>query len=144
MPMDDGRRNERVMVATSRDIVVLPWSSRQALLGQMQRIDAARSAIDAFEAVGTSRPVMLDVDAKRVLVDSIGAWVEEVGARGIPAGVWQLRDALVDDLDDTASGPQGSSGSTTATASEMTLARLACRASQAVWWDAERAEQINA
>ena len=98
--MDEGRANERVMVATSCDVVVLPWSSRQALLRQMRRIDAARSAVDAFEAVGTSRPVRLDADAKRVLVDSIGAWVEEVGARGLPPGMWQLRNALAEDLDD--------------------------------------------
>ena len=103
--MDESRANDRVLVATSHDVVVLPWSSRQALLRQMRRIDAARSAVDAFEAVGTSRPVMLDVDAKRVLVDSIRAWGEHVGAAGLPAGVWQLRNALVDDLHDPASGP---------------------------------------
>ena len=99
--MDGGRANDRVMVATSRDVVVLPWRSRQALLAQIRRIDAARSAVEAFEAVGTSRPVRLDTDAKRALVDSIGAWVDEVGARGLPRGMWQLRNALAEDLDDS-------------------------------------------
>jgi hypothetical protein len=60
-----------VLVATSGDVVVLPWQSREALLAQMRLIDAARSAVDAFEAVGTSRPFKLEVDAKRALVDSI-------------------------------------------------------------------------
>ena len=32
-------------------------------------------------------------------------WSEDVGARGLPAGVWQLRNALVDDLHDNAGDP---------------------------------------
>jgi len=56
----------------------------------MRRIDAARSAVDAFEKVGTSRPVRLDLDAKRVLVDSIRGWRQGAGAKGLPAGVWRV------------------------------------------------------
>ena len=43
--MSEGRAHDRVMVATSCDVVILPWSTRQALLAQMRRIDAARSVI---------------------------------------------------------------------------------------------------
>jgi hypothetical protein len=32
----------------------------------MRRIDAGRSTVDAFEKVGTSRPVRLDAVAERV------------------------------------------------------------------------------
>ena len=98
--MSERRVDERVLVATSRDVVVLPWQSREALLAQMRRIDAARSAVDAFESVGTSRPVRLEVDAKRALVDSIGAWRQHAGREGLPEGVWRLRNALADDLND--------------------------------------------
>ena len=89
------------MVATSRDLVVLPWASRQALLAQMRRIDAARPAIDAFEAAGTRRPVRLDADAKTLLVDSIGRWAEDASLKRLPEGIWQLRNALADDLGDS-------------------------------------------
>jgi len=58
------------------------------------------SGKEAFVTAGTRTSVTLDVDAKRVLVDSINGWVEEVGAGGLPAGVWQLRSALADDLAD--------------------------------------------
>ena len=96
--MTEGRVNGRVTVATSRDDVVLPWSSRQVLLGHLRRNEAARSTVDAFEAVGTSGPVRLDADTKKTLVDSITAWSED-GARGLPEGLLRLRNALADDLD---------------------------------------------
>jgi hypothetical protein len=93
------------MVATSRDILVLPWGSREALLARLRGIEAARSAVEAFEAVGTSRPVRLERPEKRLVVESIRAWAAEVGARRLPARVWQLGDGLVDDLKASAGEP---------------------------------------
>jgi hypothetical protein len=93
------------MVATSRDILVLPWRSRDALLARMRGIEAARSAVEAFEAVGSSRPVRLDQPGKRTVVESIRAWAAEIGARKLPAGVWQLGDGLADDLRASAGDP---------------------------------------
>jgi hypothetical protein len=102
LSVDEVSRNERILVATSCDMVVLPWESRQALLEQLRRLGLARSAITAFEAVGTARPVMLDVRMKLLVRDVIWRWSGEVGADGLPYGVWRLRTALVDDLDNTA------------------------------------------
>jgi hypothetical protein len=103
--VSSARANERVTVATSRTVVELPWESRQALLGQIRGLQSARTAIKAFEAVGTSRHVVLDNDAKVLIVDAIGVWAQNIGIDGLPEGVWNLRNALVDDLHDTAGGP---------------------------------------
>ena len=103
--MNESRANERVMIATSRDDVLLPWESRQELLRQIRGLESARSTIDAFEAVGTSRPVTLETDEKGLLVEAINLWAGNVAVNGLPEGVWDLRCALVDDRHDTAGGP---------------------------------------
>jgi hypothetical protein len=41
-----------------------PWDSRAALLEEIRQLDSARPIIDAFEAVGVSRPVTLRQEQK--------------------------------------------------------------------------------
>jgi hypothetical protein len=55
----------------------------------------------AFEAVGTTLPVRLEPAEKRVLLQVVEAWYSEVTMKGLPAGVWELRNELLadDDLD---------------------------------------------
>jgi len=101
------RSNEWVKVATSRCVVELPWQSRRALLEEVDHLHSATSTIKAFEDIGTSAPVRLGTPEKQLLVEAINVWTGEVagGYAGLPEGVWELRNALIDDLHDTAGGP---------------------------------------
>ena len=57
---------------------------------------------DAFEAVGTSRPVLLTHEDKVGLVEVIQLWENEIeGSGSLPDGIIELRDALQYDLKDT-------------------------------------------
>jgi hypothetical protein len=57
---------------------------------------------DAFEAVGTSRPVVLTHEDKVGLVEVIRLWADEIeGLGSLPEGIVELRNALRDDLEDT-------------------------------------------
>jgi hypothetical protein len=103
--MNESRANERVKIATSRGDILLPWETRQELLRQIRGLESARSTIDAFEAVGTSRRVTLETDEKGLLVDAINLWAGNVAVDGLPEGAWDLRCALIDELHDTAGGP---------------------------------------
>ena len=55
---------------------------------------------DAFETVGTSRPVSLTRRDKVALVAVIDLWASDTegGFSGLPEGIVELRDALRDDL----------------------------------------------
>ena len=57
---------------------------------------------DAFEAVGTSGPVLLTHEDKVGLVEVIQLWAKEIeGLGSLPDGIVELRNALQDDLRDT-------------------------------------------
>jgi hypothetical protein len=72
----------------------------------MGHLDSARSTLASFEAIGASRPVVLPVEGKSLLVEAIKRLVaRNFTADGLPDGVWALRCALGDDLHDTAGGP---------------------------------------
>jgi hypothetical protein len=51
---------DRVRIALSCETVTIPWESRQALLDRLRRVESLTGVVEAFEAVGTSRPVELD------------------------------------------------------------------------------------
>jgi hypothetical protein len=51
----------------------------------------------AFEAVGSTLPVRLEPGGKRVLLEVLEAWYAEVTVKGLPAGVWELRNELLAD-----------------------------------------------
>jgi hypothetical protein len=89
--------NERVRVATFRDVVELPRESRQELLERMRRLDSAAGVRQAFEAVGTSRPVRLAPADKGMLLEVFAFWLDEVGVNELPAGIFELRNALIGD-----------------------------------------------
>lgn len=94
-------RHDRVAIATSRGTVEIPWSSRDALLEEVRLEDSAQTIRFAFVAVGASRPVELKLEDAAVLVRAIGRWMRRVGGPSeLPAGVYELRRALTDDLHD--------------------------------------------
>jgi hypothetical protein len=85
------RRRDRV-------VVEIPWKSRDKLLNEIGGLDSTRDICRAFEAVGSRRAVELNVDQTVVLVTAIDAWTELVGRDNLPAGIFELRNALLDDL----------------------------------------------
>jgi hypothetical protein len=92
---------DTVTVCTSRDTVVIPWETRQELVGRLRRLQrfdpAAATAMHAFEQVGPTDPVVLSAEAERVLTEAVDLWLLELGIPGLPEGIWELRGALVDE-----------------------------------------------
>lgn len=99
-------RLDSVQIAYSRGTVAIPWSSRDALLAETRHLDSAKSIRDAFLAVGATRPVELKRDEMVLLLHAIDVWMGNVGGPDqLPAGIFNLRNALIDDTHDTAGGP---------------------------------------
>ena len=94
------RSINHVQVSLGRGIVLLPWESRQELLEESRRVEGLHAMRDAFEMVGTSRPVSLTRRDKVGLVEVIELWANETegGIDGLPEGISELRDALQADL----------------------------------------------
>jgi hypothetical protein len=97
MPAD---RLNRVQIPLSGGTIELPWKSREQLLGRMRYLESARPTIEPFEAVGASVPVKLAPTDKELLIEVINVWSNDVTIDGLPPGVWDLRNALHDDLHD--------------------------------------------
>jgi len=91
-------RLDRVTVATSRGKIVIPWASRDTLLSEIRRIDSAKSIVDAFQGVGATTVVKLSREDKANLLELLNFWSNEVSVAKLPEGIWDLRNALVDDL----------------------------------------------
>lgn len=91
-------RTDRVVVKTAFGTVELPWDSRQALLTQIRHLGSAKPIVDAFEAVGTTRPVVLTEEQRGQLGGLLNFWAQQVHVPGLPEGVWDLRCALVDEF----------------------------------------------
>jgi hypothetical protein len=87
----------RVLVAVPGAEVVVPWESRDALLVELRRRDDAGEAVAAFEAVGATRPVELDVYNQVVVVETIRDMERRHDGR-LPDGLRDLLAALVDEL----------------------------------------------
>ena len=55
----DRRRIDEVRIALRGGIVVIPSTSRDALLERLQLVETMGDIRDAFRAVGTTQPVLL-------------------------------------------------------------------------------------
>jgi len=97
-------RLNQVTVTTTRGDVVIPWSSRQALLGELERFSFTYPIRAAFQAVDASRPVQLTPHEKHDLAGLIHRWCRQTpgGFDGLPPGMRELWNALKDDLHGTA------------------------------------------
>ena len=95
-------RIDHITIATGRDTLTMPWSSRVALLDELQRYETGYTIRDAFTAVAASSPVKLTNEQKTELLRVIEVWSErtEGGMRGLPEAILALRNALIDDLHD--------------------------------------------
>jgi len=93
-------------VATTRGDIELSWSSRDALLEELRSSKAESSKIvAAFKGVGASRALELDPADEQEVVDAIDEWMRRVQADGLPAGIWVLRNGLIDDIADRVGRP---------------------------------------
>jgi hypothetical protein len=89
-----------ITVVYSRGRVKLPSASLEELLAMTRHLEAGAGTVRAFEAAGASAPVQLDGSDVLVLIDVIDEWIREVGKDALPEGVFELRDALYDDVED--------------------------------------------
>jgi hypothetical protein len=93
---------DRVTVAYSRGTVTIPRASCDALLEEIRPLDSLIRARRAFEAVGAAAPVRLERKEVASIVQIIDIWMSNVrGPNRLPEGIFELRNALVDDLHDT-------------------------------------------
>jgi hypothetical protein len=91
------RRIDEVRIALRQGIVVIPWSS---LLDQFRNLDSMNDVRDAFQALGTTPPVRLTDPQKALLLNIITFWADQTdgGYDNLPEGIYDLRNALHDDL----------------------------------------------
>jgi hypothetical protein len=89
-----------VRIALRRGIVLIPCSSREALLERFRNLDSLNDVRDAFLAVGTTQPVRLTDPQKALLLNIITLWADQTdgGYGDLPEGIYDLRNALHDDL----------------------------------------------
>ena len=94
------QRTDEVRIELRRGIVSVPWSSRDALLEQLGSLDSISEVREAFRAVGTTQPVRLTDPQKLGLRNVITFWANQRGGSydDLPEGIYDLRNALQDDL----------------------------------------------
>jgi hypothetical protein len=92
------RRLNVVTVRLGNASVDIPWDSRNALLGRLSTDARARRIAEAFESVGTSRPVVLSDSDGVVLLDNLDAWWTAAKGKGLPDGISELRVALASEI----------------------------------------------
>ena len=78
------------------------WDSREQLLDEARGAVELRGVVTAFERAGASRPVILEPADEARLLEMLEAWAKRIPISELPAGIWDLRQALADDLRDTA------------------------------------------
>jgi len=94
-----------VEVACSRGAVTIPRSSRDELLAQIKHLHSADGVRSAFDAAGAPAPVKLAAADKELLIEVINVWMQSVGRDDLPDGIFDLRNALYDDMHDAGAGP---------------------------------------
>jgi hypothetical protein len=97
-------RLDRVEIRLNRRVVRISWASRTELLAQLRQLESARSIVQAFEAVGASRPVELDREQKATVYAVLDVWLQNVPVDEFPEDVMDLRYVLNCDLTQEGSG----------------------------------------
>jgi hypothetical protein len=92
------RRIRYSKIALARNTFELPWPSRTRLLERVAKDSGGLKLRLAFEAVGATRAVILDAEAKRILLQVIDAWLAEPSYAPIPKGIRELRAELQNEV----------------------------------------------
>jgi hypothetical protein len=90
----EASRLHRVLVVG----IKIPWETRDALLERLQAEGDVEKIIAAFQAVGATAPVKLTDEQKRRLLSTCKDWLFETRTAGAPRGIYELKNALVDEL----------------------------------------------
>ena len=99
-------RLDHVTITTRRTTIQLPLESRDALLHEIRHLESGKSVVAAFEAVGATRPVGLTPDGQALLISAIDVMTRNAGDPALlPPGIFDLRNALIDELHDAGAGP---------------------------------------
>jgi hypothetical protein len=85
-----------VRIRVGDEAIEISWQARQELLERLRQVPSAMSLTGLFERHGTSSLVIPAASELRLLRDMVWNWMEEVGRDQLPAGIPELRDALVD------------------------------------------------
>src|SRR5215203_2010039 len=97
---------DHVSVAVDRggeaNAVRLPWKSRDYLLRKLRGTDGGEGIVKAFEEVGATRPVELTTAQKALLYRVLDDRSFTAGFHELPAGFFELRNALADEAADAA------------------------------------------
>ena len=95
--------DDHVRIPLSRETIVLPRASSDALLGELQQYDSMRDVCEAFEAIEPPELLRLTPAQKVAVIQLIEQWGGEMngGINGVlPPGISELRNALRHDLHD--------------------------------------------
>src|SRR5690349_4489779 len=101
-------RPDRLRVAmASRDAPIeLSWVAWDELLDRLGAGADLAQTVAAFREADATAPVELELEDKTLLRLVIDHWSEELDDhRELPAGIWDLRCALIDDLHEAGAGP---------------------------------------
>ena len=97
-------RIDFITVKLSTQDVTVSWETRRALLANLAlgQQDVGRAIRKAFDDIDASRPVTLGLDQKTYLLDLLEQWSHDTisGYDALPAEIFALRNALIDDLHD--------------------------------------------
>jgi hypothetical protein len=99
-------RDDHVRIPLSRETIVLPRASCDALLGELQQYDLMRDVREAFEANEPPELLRLTPALKVALIELIEQWGGELDGglnSALPPGIFELRNALRQDLYDAPS-----------------------------------------
>jgi hypothetical protein len=100
-------RLDRVEVLAGRHPcgITISLDAREQLLERLGTDEGIEATVDALRGVDPSRPVPLELADKQLLLNTIEDWIEEVrDYNRLPPGIWDLLNALVDDLHDAGRG----------------------------------------
>jgi hypothetical protein len=100
-------RDDHVRIPLSHGTLLVPHTSCEALRAEFRHLTSMSDVRDAFDDAGTSSPVVLTEEQKGALIEVIDFWgsrVEGGLTDGLPPGIFDLRNALHDDLHHGANG----------------------------------------
>jgi hypothetical protein len=98
--------DDHVRIPLSRETIVLPRASSEALLGELQQFDAVRDVCEAFEAIEPPDLLHLTPAQKVALIQLIEQWgggMDGGLTSVLPPGIFELAKALRHDLHDVPS-----------------------------------------
>jgi hypothetical protein len=88
----------QIQLASQPAPLVISWAARDELIMRLEHHAAGAFVVEAFRDVGATSPVRLTIDQKELLAIVIDEWMRAVGRDELPADVFDLRNALINDL----------------------------------------------